>query len=90
MIFLAGRINPPKQRFAFADTVRKAQENCKVSDYGFVSCDDFSKAKDNLHYDAKGLVGLGNSFADSMLKLMKKSPAINRPSNVVNGAKPSP
>lgn len=74
MIFIAGRINPDKTRFPFVDVVREAQMTCNEPHYAFVDCDHLPKGGDNLHYNANGLVELGNTFADRMRTLMKKEP----------------
>lgn len=73
MIFVSGRINcffPDK--YLYIEKVRKAQENCKVSNYGFIDCDDFPKGSDDLHYNAQGMVEMGYRFADKIFDLMNR------------------
>jgi hypothetical protein len=72
MFFVAGRVNPPKDRFPYVDIVRKAQEECKMPGYSFVNCDTLEKTHDRQHYNTHGLVDLGFRFADAMLMLMQK------------------
>lgn len=79
MAFVAGRINPPMPRFVHAEPVRKAIETCKLPNYAFVNCDKLTKNADNLHYNAKGLVDLGNAFADAMIKMLKAKPGSTPP-----------
>ena len=71
MFFIAGRVNPPKAKFRFVDTVRKAQAKCRASRYAFIDCDPLKKGPDNVHYTTEGYVEMGYRFADGMLKLMK-------------------
>jgi hypothetical protein len=71
MFFVAGRVNPPKDRFPFVDIVRKAQEECKVPGYTFVDCDSIEKIRGRLHYTTRGLVDLGYRFADAALKQIR-------------------
>jgi hypothetical protein len=72
MFFVAGRVNPPKDRFPFVVIVRYAQEKCTVPGYAFVDCDPLEKMRDRLHYNTRGLVDMGYRFADAMLMLMQK------------------
>jgi hypothetical protein len=72
MFFVAGRVNPPKDRFPHVDIVRKAQEECKMPGFTFVDCDTLEKTRDRLHYNTRGLVDMGYRFADAMLILMQK------------------
>lgn len=72
MFFIAGRVNPPKDRFPYVDIVRKAQEECKVPSFSFVDCDTLEKTSDRLHYNSRGLIDMGYRFADAMLKLIQK------------------
>jgi len=71
MLFIAGRVNPPKAMFKFVDTVRKAQEECKLPRYAFIDCDPLKKGPDNVHYTTEGYVEMGYRFADGVLKLLK-------------------
>lgn len=68
MVFIAGRVNPPLDKFPEAETVRKAQEQCAVAGYAYIDCDDLEKGPDNLHYNTRGYVEMGNRFADAILK----------------------
>jgi hypothetical protein len=72
MFFVAGRVNPPKDRFPYVAIVRKAQEECKASGYAFLDCDALEKIRGRLHYNTRGLVDMGYRFADTMLTLMQK------------------
>jgi hypothetical protein len=72
LIFVAGRVNPPTNKFPFEAKVRKAIENCKEPNYAFIDCDNFKKGSDNLHYTTSSLVDMGNAFADSVIKLIAK------------------
>ncbi len=72
MFFIAGRVNPPKPKYAHVDLVRKAQEECKANGYAWIDADSASKIGDKVHYDTAGIVELGNRYAEAMLKLMKK------------------
>ena len=72
MFFVAGRVNPPKDRFPHVDIVRKAQEECKMPGFAFVDCDTLEKTRDRLHYNTRGLVDMGHRFADAMLMFMQK------------------
>lgn len=77
MVFIAGRVNPP---YPFAKTVRLAQEKCPLPGYAFVDCDKLSKIPPGeLHYDTKGLVDLGRSFAVAMLHQMQQGRATTAP-----------
>ena len=72
MFFVAGRVNPPKDRFPYVDIVRKAQEECKMPGYAFLDCDTLEKIRGRLHYNTRGLVNMGYRFADALLMLMQK------------------
>jgi hypothetical protein len=72
MFFVAGRVNPPKDRFPFVVIVRHAQKKCTVPGYAFVDCDSLEKMRGRLHYNTHGLVELGYRFADVMLMFMQK------------------
>ncbi|MCP4645165.1 MAG: sialate O-acetylesterase [bacterium] len=69
MVFVAGRVNPPKLTFPFVDHVRTAQKTCPVEGYGFIDCDDLPKGSDNLHYSTHGVVEMGRRFAGAVVKL---------------------
>lgn len=72
MPFVAGRVNPPKQRYAYVDEVRKAQTHCQADRYAFIDCDALEKGPDNLHYTTKGIVELGRTFAEAMMELTRR------------------
>lgn len=74
MYFLAGRVNPPPDKYPQADTVRKAQEQCPAANYAYIDCDTLEKGPDGLHYNTRGYLEMGNRFADAMLKFMPKAP----------------
>jgi len=84
MFFVAGRVNPPKNPYAFVDTIRKAQEECKEENYAFVDCDSLAKRSDMVHYTTMGLVDLGHKFADQVLTLMGKTPGRSSRDNCGN------
>ena len=71
MLFVAGRVNPPKSSFEFVDLVRRALETCAEPGYAFIDCDTLDKGSDGLHYSTRGLVELGNRFADAVVKLAR-------------------
>ena len=62
---MAGRINPPIEKFPYVDIVRKAQKRCSHPNYAWVDCDDLSKG-DVTHYDTAGVVELGKRFAEKL------------------------
>ena len=70
MPFVAGRVNPPEEKFPYVEAVRKAQEQCAADSYVWVNCDGLTKQGDDLHYDTKGQVELGLLFAGAMQRLM--------------------
>ena len=59
MFFIAGRVNPPKTPYAFVDTVRKAQEECKEANYaaGGLRLPGEEERFGPLHHDGVGGVG---------------------------------
>ena len=69
MLFVAGRVNPPKGVYKYVGLVRKAQEACAEPGYAFIDCDTLTKGSDNLHYDTRGLVEMGKRFAAAVIKL---------------------
>ncbi len=71
MIFVSGRVNPLKSKYPHVDDVRKAQEDCDLSQYGYINCDNLEKRTDNLHYTTKGIVEMGNLFAEKMYDKIK-------------------
>ena len=71
MIFVSGRINSPKPVFAYTDIVRKAQEQCNLPRYAYIDCDTLEKGTDNIHYTTRGIVEMGQKFAEAMLKIIK-------------------
>ena len=73
MFFIAGRVNPPKRGYRFVDVVRKAQEECRASNYAFIDCDALQKGPDNLHYTTEGYVEMGYRFADGAFRLLKRT-----------------
>jgi hypothetical protein len=87
MAFVCGRI-PPKdnKRKPFWKPVRNAQQNLSLFHYAWIDCDAISVGPDKIHYDAKGMVTLGNLQADKMLELIvtsNGSAAPRRPEPVV-------
>ncbi|AHF94250.1 hypothetical protein OPIT5_09215 [Opitutaceae bacterium TAV5] len=68
LLFLCARVNPPEDRYPTAAIVRKAQEECTYAHYRLIDCDDLEKVGDNLHYNTRGIIELGNRFADAALK----------------------
>ena len=74
MPFVAGRVNPSRERYPHVDVVRSAQENCAVPNYSFIDCDDLPKWQDDLHYTTQGIVEMGRVFARAMMDLKKHQP----------------
>lgn len=68
LIFLAGRVNPPVERFPYVAEVRRAQETVELENYSWVDCDSLSKHPDGVHYDTGGTVALGVAFAEAILE----------------------
>jgi hypothetical protein len=66
MVFIAGRVNPPKSKYPFVEIVRTAQEQCVVENYNFIDCDDLPKLKDKIHYNTDGVVEMGRRFANKI------------------------
>ena len=52
--------------FKYTSIVRNAQENVHADGYKWFDCDGLSKGPDNLHYDTKGIINLGQLFAKSL------------------------
>lgn len=71
MAFLSGRI-PPKldKRKPFWKSVRSAQQDLSLPDYGWIDCDMISVGPDKIHYDTQGMVMLGNLQAVKMFELL--------------------
>lgn len=69
--FVAGRVNPPEERFPGVSRVRKAIESARLNNYAWVDCDDLPKLPDSkmpdLHYNSWGTTLLGFRFADEIL-----------------------
>lgn len=72
MIFIAGRVNPQAERFAYTDVVRKAQETCSSANYAYIDCDSLPKVDDNVHYTTAGIVEMGQRFCNKLLTLLGK------------------
>ena len=66
MIFIAGRVNPQGERFAYTDIVRLAQETCSATNYAYIDCDSLPKVGDGVHYNTVGIVEMGQRFADKL------------------------
>lgn len=60
-----------KEKFSFLSAVRKAQASCRAENYGFVVCDDLERGPDKIHFNTRGLVGLGKLLAEKMGALVK-------------------
>jgi hypothetical protein len=69
MVFAAGRVNPPEERFPHVQRVRDAQVACDARPYTFVDCDPLPKIPDDVHYTTEGLVMMGELFARAMQPL---------------------
>lgn len=66
-------VNPPADRYAALETVRKAQRQI-AKDLPFVyivETDDLEKLKDNLHYNSAGQLELGQRFGRKLIQLLK-------------------
>ena len=72
MIFIAARVNPEGERFAYTDVVRKAQETCSAANYAYIDCDTLPKGGDGVHYTTAGVVEMGQRFFDKLVTLMEK------------------
>ncbi len=70
MMFVCSRlrVGQPKDKFPFANLVRKAQET--YSD--FVDCDSLQVGSDEVHFTTQGQVDLGRLFADKLYSMMSK------------------
>ncbi|WEF26354.1 sialate O-acetylesterase [Klebsiella aerogenes] len=66
LTFSVCRVTSPAPYFKYTPIVRKAQESIKMKGYKWFSCDDLTKGPDNLHYDTKGIVKLGELFSNSI------------------------
>lgn len=64
--FSVCRVTSPDSMFKYTPVVRNAQENIHADGYKWFDCDGLSKGPDNLHYDTKGIVNLGQLFAKSL------------------------
>lgn len=64
MLFVCSRLRAgqPKDKFPFADLVRKAQETTSE----FVDCDALEVGDDEVHFTARGQIDLGRLFADKL------------------------
>jgi len=69
MPFVAGRVNPPEEKYSVAPVVRQALEASGLPNCGWVDCDDLPKKKDNLHYDTEGQLELGRRFAEKIKEM---------------------
>lgn len=69
MIFIAARVNPEGERFAYTDVVRTAQETCSAANYAYIDCDSLPKVDDGVHYSTAGIVEMGQRFADKLITL---------------------
>jgi hypothetical protein len=67
--FVAGRVNPPTDKYPYVNTVRTAQETCAKTSYAWINCDDLTKIPDGVHYNTAGQVELGKRFSTAILNL---------------------
>ncbi|MAS96992.1 MAG: hypothetical protein CMO55_27690 [Verrucomicrobiales bacterium] len=72
MIFIAGRVNPPKDRYLYVEEVRKAQSTLDIDGYTFIDCDDLELGPDKLHFNTKGVEKMGEKFATAMVEQLEK------------------
>lgn len=70
MVFLAGRVNPPADRYPHVEQVRAAQASDLWSGYGHIDCDDLTKGNDDLHYDTQGIRKMGERFATKLRQFL--------------------
>jgi hypothetical protein len=72
MAFLSGRIPAKSDKVKpFWKAVRQAQQDLKMDNYAWVNCDDITTGSDGIHYDAKGMVTLGQRQAKMMENLLR-------------------
>ena len=66
---LIGKINPLTDRHPYVPLVHEQMEKIAASDSHIflVSADGLSKKEDNVHYDAAGLIELGERFGDTWI-----------------------
>jgi hypothetical protein len=88
MAFVAGRVNPPEEKFPYVEAVRKAQEQCAADNYVWVDCDDLTKQGDDLHYDTKGQVELGLLLGGAMQRLMRQGLSSGKTTSVPSTGPP--
>ena len=69
MIFIAARVNPEGERFAYTDVVRKAQETCSAANYAYIDCDSLPKVDDGVHDSTAGIVEMGRRYVDKLITL---------------------
>jgi len=67
LVFLSGRIPAKNSKTKpHWQLVRAAQQDLEMPDYAWVDCDDISLGPDGVHYDAAGMVNLGERQATVM------------------------
>jgi hypothetical protein len=78
--FVLGRVNPPKRKYTWVDTVRAAQEKAarEIPNTAMVDCDGAEKRGDHLHYNTAGQIELGKRFSQAYLMLIAE-PAERQP-----------
>jgi len=70
--FIFGMVNPPADRYAALETVRKAQRKIakELPNVFLIETDDLEKLKDNLHYNAAGQLEMGRRFGEQLQPLL--------------------
>ena len=76
--FIYGQVNPPASAYLGLKTVRGAQSRFErsVANTELVATDDLTKLSDQLHYDTRGQIVLGQRFAWSYISRLKRYQAI--------------
>lgn len=77
MIFVAGRVNPPRDKYPYAQTVRAAQVSCPLPRYGWINLDDQPQNKGGLHYTSAGLIEMGRRFAAKLSEIAGDNASAN-------------
>jgi len=79
--FIFGQVNPPLEKYPFADLLRAQQEQYEKQDplSRRVLTDDLTKLLDNLHYNREGQLELGKRFAEAWLAARQANEAGKKP-----------
>ncbi|NRD23505.1 hypothetical protein HNV10_09660 [Winogradskyella litoriviva] len=68
-----GKVNPKTNEHKFVSNIQKAQSaiSLSVPNTFYINTDQLSKQPDNLHYDASGLLRLGDKYGEIVALLLK-------------------